>query len=252
MIAIISDIHANREAFEAVIEEINILRPQKVICLGDVVGYGPDPAWCIDAVQKTCQVVIGGNHDFALIYGATQFSENAGASIRFHRQILMPRMEGSPEDERKAERWNFLKGLPHRHVEDGMLFVHGSPRNPVNEYLRDRDCLLKMNKKLTENFELVEWLCFIGHTHSPGVITGEFKFVRPEHYWRVEPGKKAIINVGSVGQPRDGDCRACFVTLDGPEVHFIRVEYDVEKTAQKIEASGGLKSDFADRLRKGL
>jgi len=250
--AIISDIHANREALEAVLAELDALKPEKVICLGDIVGYGPDPAWCVDAVQKRCDVVIGGNHDAALIYGAKDFRESAGTTVRYHRQILMPRMNDTVQDGRRSKRWDFLKGLPHRHEEEGVLFVHGSPRNPVSEYLRERDCKMGLDKKLSENFALVQWLCFIGHTHQPGVITGQFQFVRPKHFYRAEEGKKAIINVGSVGQPRDRDPRACFVTVDGPEVQFVRVEYDLEATIKKIESSGGLDRDFCQRLRDGV
>ena len=252
MIAVISDIHANREALEAVLEELGKLKPAKIICLGDIVGYGPDPVWCVDTVKKECNVVLGGNHDYALIYGAKDFSESAGTTVRYHRQMLMPRMDRTAEDQRRAERWDFLKGLPHRYQEDSLLYVHASPRNPVSEYLQERDCRMNLQKKLTTNFSLVPWLCFHGHTHQPGVITEDFKYIKPKHFYKAEEGRKAIINVGSVGQPRDSDPRACFVTLDGTEVQYVRVEYDIEAAIKKIQSLGGLDPSFPARLRAGI
>jgi len=252
MFAIISDVHANREALETVLAELDGLKPERIVCLGDLVGYGPDPAWCVDTIRERCQIVIGGNHDLALVYGARDFTESAGATVRYHRQILMPRMDDSPQDEQRVQRWNFLKALPHRHEEDGRLFVHGSPRNPVSEYLRERDCKLGMMDKLSENFALIPWVCFVGHTHQPGVITGDLDFIRPEAAYRVEEGKKVIINVGSVGQPRDKDPRASFVTVNWPEIQFLRVEYDLETTVRKLESTGGPDPNFPARLRAGV
>ncbi len=254
MFVVFSDVHANREALSAVLEAATKLGPEKLICLGDIVGYGPDPEWCIDAVQGACQVVLCGNHDFAVLYGSNEFTEAADAAVRYHRGLLMPRLSSPQTTPEQQRRWDFLKGLAHRHVEDDMLFVHGSPRNPMTEYIREMDVKLGMKKKLAENFQQVRWLAFVGHTHRPGVLTESLQFLKlqPEsEFYRAEAGEKAIINVGSVGQPRDGDPRACFATVDGREVRLHRVAYDVEATTRKIERSGVIPPEFADRLRTG-
>ena len=255
MIAVFSDVHANREALEAVLSEIMRLSPDRIICLGDIVGYGPDPQWCVETVQRVCDVTLCGNHDSALLSGEKEFRESARAALEYHRQLLMPRGNSSSQDSRREDWWKFLKQLRHRHVEDGYLFVHGSPRNPTHEYLRERDVYWQLTHKLEENFRLVEWLAFVGHTHRPGVITSDHQFLRPERIeceYLAMPGKKAIVNVGSVGQPRNGDPRACFVTVDGPQVRHHFVGYDVEKTVAKMQESGMLDPRLFERLRTGM
>ncbi len=254
-LAIISDIHANYAALRAVLQEIDRLEPDAVICLGDIVGYGPDPLRCVDDVRARCLVSLCGNHDFAMVYGAEQFNPVARAALRFHRGALMPRPGDSEKARNRVHRWDYLKHLSHRHVRDEMLFVHGSPRNPIMEYLRKIDVLMGMEDKFAENFELVQWLCFIGHTHRPGVITPDMRFITPQDVdfvYAPRRGHKAIINVGSVGQPRDGDTRASFASIapDG-RIHFHRVQYDVEATARQVQATPGLHPTLAARLRQG-
>lgn len=254
MLAVISDIHANRQALAAVMEEMLGLGADAIICLGDVVGYGAEPEWCVDGVRGCCDAVLCGNHEAGLVYGTQDFSTIAERAIKYHRHLLMPRAQ-EDGDGVKRHRWDFLKGLPHRYVdEQGRLYIHAAPRNPTNEYLREQDVKLGMEKKFRQNFDLVESVCFIGHTHRPGVITEDLQFIHPpedESALRIEEGRKFIVNVGSVGQPRDGDPRACFVTVDGPEVRFRRVAYDVEGAAMRIEQSGMIHPDLADRLRAG-
>ena len=126
----------------------------------------------------------------------------------------MPRFDRpSPE---ARERWEFLKNLPKRYVRGELLFVHASPRNPVAEYLRKIDVLLGMADKLNENFAQVDWLCFVGHTHRSGRHHAGPEVPGARTTWhgtfRAQPHQKAIINPGSVGQPRDRDSRASFVT----------------------------------------
>jgi diadenosine tetraphosphatase ApaH/serine/threonine PP2A family protein phosphatase len=255
MIAVISDIHANYDALEAVCEELDRLKPEAVICLGDIVGYGPQPEECVDLVRERCIVTLCGNHDFALIYGANDFSAQARAAIERHRQMMMPRPHAGELDKTRHERWEFLKSLPYRHVQGDALFVHAAPRNPVIEYLRKMDVLLGMTDKVAENLKQVDWLCFIGHTHQPGVITRDMKFLEVADFngaYRPEPHHKAIINVGSVGQPRDGDWRACFVTIeDDGVVRYHRVAYDVDAAARKLVEVAAVDETLADRLRKG-
>ncbi|NLW50496.1 MAG: metallophosphoesterase [Candidatus Brocadiaceae bacterium] len=255
MIAVISDIHANYDALEAVLTEIDRLRPDRVICLGDIVGYGPEPAACVDAVRERCEVTVCGNHDYAVIYGANDFSPPARASIERHRRSLMPRVQAGDLDRERQERWEFLKTLPYRHVHDSWLFVHAAPRNPVVEYLRKVDVMLDMTQKIAENFRQMDWLCFIGHTHQPGIILPEMKFLAPEELedgiYRPEHHSKAIINVGSVGQPRDGDWRACFVTVqDDGLVRYHRVAYDLDRAVARMAESPYGDPALAERLRR--
>jgi len=255
VIAVISDVHANRRALQAVFDEIDKLGADKVICLGDIVGYGPDPVACIDMVRQRCDVTLCGNHDFAVIYGAEEFNPIARASIDCHRKLLMPRSNPQEEDEERSDRWEFLKKLPYRHVMGEWLFVHGSPRNPVVEYLRKIDVLLGLVDKLGENFQEVNHLCFNGHTHRAGVITSDMEFLEPQDLHQTfKPGfsQKAIVNVGSVGQPRDRDSRACFATVsDEPEVRWHRVEYDVRAVADRLLATPGMDHSLAERLLEG-
>jgi len=254
-LAIISDVHANYLALQAVLEDIDRHRPEAILCLGDIVGYGPRPVRCVDEVKRRCLLSLCGNHDFALVYGAEEFNPVAQGAIKFQRGLIMPRPGNSDNNARRAERWEFLKRLPHRHMRGEWLFVHGSPRNPIVEYLRRLDVLLGMREKIDQNFDLVDWLCFVGHTHQPGVITQDMHFLTPADFdgvFRPKAHQKAIINVGSVGQPRDGDTRACYVTVDDDgSVHYHRVEYDVEAAAVEIEARPGLHPSLAERLRRG-
>jgi diadenosine tetraphosphatase ApaH/serine/threonine PP2A family protein phosphatase len=253
MLAVISDIHANFEALRAVLEELDRLEVKTVFCLGDLVGYGPDPRECVDAVRERCQVTLCGNHDFALVYGADDFNPVARTSLEYHRRLLMPRVDrASPE---ARARWDFLKNLPKRHVREDTLFVHGSPRNPVSEYLRKIDVMLGMTDKLNENFAQVDWLCYVGHTHRAGVITQDLQFLEPDDVGGAfcpKPHQKAIINPGSVGQPRDHDARAAFATIsDQGEVCFRRVSYDVQAVASRMAAMPDMDPSLADRLRRG-
>jgi diadenosine tetraphosphatase ApaH/serine/threonine PP2A family protein phosphatase len=254
MIAVISDIHANLEALCAVLEELDALAPEFTVCLGDIVGYGPDPVACIDAVRRRCKVTLCGNHDFALVYGTFDFTPAARDRIEQHRRLVMPRPSLPGADRDRQDRWDWLKNLPHRYVRADMLFVHGAPRNPVVEYLRKMDVLLGLADKFAENFRQVDWLCFVGHTHQPGVITPEMRHYAPEELggsFAAEPHQKAIINVGSVGQPRDGDWRSCFVTVEEDGlVRWHRVAYDVDRAATKMAAAGS-NGGLAERLRRG-
>jgi diadenosine tetraphosphatase ApaH/serine/threonine PP2A family protein phosphatase len=163
-------------------------------------------------------------------------------------------LQSSVEDlrERRAQ---FLISRPLSHQEGPLLFVHGSPRHPLNEYVFPEDVYnLKKMARIAEKFERS---CFNGHTHIPGVFVesapGSWDFFSPEELggvYRLD-GRKTICNVGSVGMPRDGDWRACYVLLDGDEIRFRRVEYDVKTTIRKIYAIPDLENYLGDRLRDG-
>ena len=173
MKAIISDIHSNLEALQAVLADIDKQKVNEIYCLGDVVGYGPNPRECIDLVMK-CQVVLLGNHDQGAMFDPDGFNPPAERAIFWTRQQLE-----SPSDNRQAKerRWEFLAERPRTHRENGYLFVHGSARNPLNEYVFPED--IYNQRKMERIFALVERYCFQGHTHVPGIFTESAAIPQP-------------------------------------------------------------------------
>ncbi len=159
--------------------------------------------------------------------------------------------DGSSDTEAATRRLGFLAELPRNHCENGLMFVHGSARNPLNEYIFPED--VYNTRKIEKIFGVVERVCFQGHTHVPGVFTQQMRFLCPREIGQkyVLTGGKTMVNVGSVGQPRDGDPRSCYVLLDENTVHFRRVEYPLEKTVEKIYAIAELDNFLGDRLREG-
>ncbi|MBL8696514.1 MAG: metallophosphoesterase family protein [Planctomycetes bacterium] len=251
MIALISDLHSNREALDAVFAVIDRLPGiEKVYCLGDVVGYGPEPEYCVDKVRERCEVCLLGNHDEALFNGAQDFNPHARGAIEFTVRRLKP---GILSTGTKRARWEFLRSLPTTHRVGRYLFVHASPRDPVREYVLATDGFLNP-EKLEAIFRTYEGACFVGHTHQPGVFRRNLRFeVPPEgDAWVDLPeGEQVLVNVGSVGQPRDGDPRACFAVLDGSRMRWFRVPYDFNATMAKIRATPGLDEVLARRLAIG-
>jgi diadenosine tetraphosphatase ApaH/serine/threonine PP2A family protein phosphatase len=250
MLAILSDIHANLEALLAVLADIERHRAEAVYCLGDIVGYGPDPAECLDLAMGF-KVAVLGNHDQGALFDPDGFSPIAARAIFWTRE----RLERDGPRQRRDARWEFLAGLPRQHREPGRLFVHGSARNPLNEYVFPEDAYNQ--PRMERLFAQIERHCFQGHTHIPGVFVqegdGSHAFFRPEelaHALRLD-GRKAMVNVGSVGQPRDGDPRACYVLVDDDLVRWRRVDYDRESTRAKISAVPELDATLADRLLDG-
>ena len=288
--ALISDIHGNLEALEVVLEDIKSQEVDEIFCLGDVIGYGPNPRECIDRVMDSCKMTLLGNHDQGAMFDPDGFNIGAERAIFWTRDQLE-----SPNDRVNNEkRWEFLGMLPRTHRHESFLFVHGSPRNPLSEYIFPED--IYNHRKMERLFQLVEKYCFQGHTHVPGVFTEGYQFYAPEeidHEYTLGDGK-VMINVGSVGQPRDGDPRSCYVILDdgvsppskttstdqpdpstvetvttailndrpasspmrsaasGPiRVTFRRLPYDFESTIQKIYAVPDLDPFLGDRLRQG-
>lgn len=247
MKAIISDIHSNLEALQAVLADIEKHQVEEIYCLGDIVGYGPNPRECVDLV-RSCKVVLLGNHDQGAMFDPEGFNPPAERAIFWTRSQLE-----HPSDNRqsKQERWDFLAERPRTHRENGFLFVHGSARNPLNEYVFPED--IYNQRKMERIFALVERYCFQGHTHVPGIFTENLQFHSPEevdYSYRLD-GRKTLCNVGSVGQPRDGDWRACYVLLDGDTINYRRVEYDIDTTVKKIYAVPDLENFLGDRLRDG-
>lgn len=255
--AVISDIHANAEALRRVLEDIDRRGITRIICLGDIVGYGPEPLAAVDMVRERCEWSLMGNHDFGVLYEPTNFNAMAESAAFWTRE----QFDAEPDDALRAARYEFLGKLRVRVVEtppDGpfpILAVHGSPRRPINEYIFATDAM-DAPDKLEAIFDRIDRLCLVGHTHVPGVFTDEPDFYPPAelgdtHTYMFEEGEKAIVNVGSVGQPRDQDPRAAYAILHQDRVEFVRVEYDVEKTASQIKAIPELHDRLADRLYEG-
>jgi len=271
MFAIISDIHSNLEALQVVLADIERRDIRDVICLGDVVGYGPNPRECLDLVRERCRICLMGNHDYAVLYEPCNFNIPAEKACFWTRRLL-------DEEEDKTlrnARWEFLGNLPVRVKERDLLLVHASPRRPINEYIFPEDVFTNPQKVIA-NFERLDaQLCFVGHTHQPGVFLDDPYFDPPHElpdspYFEIDE-ERAIINVGSVGQPRDRDPRASYVVVyDGSDgalerpastavatgcsveqVEFVRLEYDIEKTAQKIYAEPELDDLLGNRLFEG-
>ncbi len=245
-LAIVSDIHGNLEAAERVVADISDQGCERIVCLGDVVGYGPNPRECLDIVRKMDACILG-NHDYGALIDPEGFSATAEQAIFWTRKQL----ETGPDPAKTRERLAFLATLPRMIREENLLFVHGSVRNPLNEYVFPEDT--QNRRKMEKLFSMFQGYCFQGHTHVPGVFTSEMVFVRPEESdGKIFLGKdKAMINVGSVGQPRDGDWRACYVIYEGDTVEFRRLEYDVDATAQKIFDIADLDNFLGERLREG-
>lgn len=247
MLAIISDIHSNIEALNAVLEDIRAKEIPDIVCLGDVVGYGPNPAECADLIRESCKFTLKGNHDEAVVDGtAEDFRPQARAAAMWTRSMLMPGDDKSPE---AVERWEWLKSLPEIVTENGVTFVHGSPRSPTKEYIFPRDA--QNFGKMSALFQNPEaQILFGGHSHIPGVWTAGGEYYSPDDLCNIYmvSSVKIYVNVGSVGQPRDNNTHASYVTYDGDTIVFRRVPYDNKSTAEKILGIEELDDFFAKRL----
>lgn len=245
--AIISDIHGNLEALQAVLADIGNQNCDAIICLGDIIGYGPNPLECLDMASKFDAAILG-NHDQGALFDPEGFSSNAERAIFWTRDQL-EQINGDPDRQRR--RLAFLAELQRNIREPKFLFVHGSARNPLNEYVFPED--IYNQRKIEKIFALIERYCFQGHTHVPGVFTDDGKYLHPTdmgHKYQLT-GAKAMVNVGSVGQPRDGDPRSCYVILDDEALEFRRIEYPLAQTANKIYAIPELDNFLGDRLSEG-
>ena len=247
--AIVSDIHGNLEALETVLADIAAQGITEIHCLGDVIGYGPNPRECIDVVMGFGACILG-NHDAGAVFDPEGFSSGAEKAIFWTRDQL----ENAPDEataEKNILRAQFLAELQRTRRENGFLYVHGSARSPTNEYVFPED--VYNARKIQKIFSLIEQYCFQGHTHVPGVFTEDCKFFSPDNIggrYKLGAGK-VMVNVGSVGQPRDNDPRSSYVILEDGVVTFRRVPYPLEKTIEKIYAIAELDNFLGDRLREG-
>ena len=250
MRAFISDIHGNAEALEAVLRDIAAQGVDEIWCLGDIVGYGPQPGECIDLVRKNCSLSLMGNHDWAVVHTPVGFNAIATRMVYRTKEWMQITEESTDED---CERWDYLCGLALKRTEGPMFLVHASPRAELTEYILPTDVLYDRNK-LLEIMAIIERYCFVGHTHMPCCITEDLQLVRPEDVGgRLElDERKDVVNIGSVGQPRDGDNRACYVTVEQGLVTYHRVPYRYEKTAEKLKALGREYEILAQRLAIGM
>jgi predicted phosphodiesterase len=240
-IAVISDIHSNLHALEAVLTDIEAEAPDEVWCLGDVVGYGPRPNECADIVRERAAVVLVGNHDLAAIgkLATSDFGPLAAESARWTEQAL------------GEEQAAWLRTLEPSATREALELYHGSPRDPVWEYVLSEDVAL-------ENLEVTTApIVLVGHSHvalglswdgtslDGGLARGGTEVDTSGARW--------LINPGSVGQPRDSDARAAWVLIDidAGRAAFRRVPYPIEQTQAEMRAAG-LPEDLANRLARGV
>lgn len=237
MYAVISDIHGNLEGLEAVLADVPE-EVERVYCLGDVIGYGANPNECCDIVQEREMPTITGNHDIAVIdlsMDLNWFNPVAAAAVRWTREQLT---------EENAE---FLRSRPRMMQADETLFVHGSVRDP-DEYIIDGTTASENLAVLESEYPDVR-LCFFGHTHVKAIAPSPNGSADVEALDLGTDGPY-LVNPGSVGQPRDGDTFASYVLVEGTEVTYRFVEYDIEKAQAKIREAG-LPGMLADRLAVG-
>jgi len=252
-IALISDVHGNIEALTAVMADIQAKNVDIIINLGDSVGYGPDPELCIDLLEQRCTTNLCGNHDYATLHHAEGFNPVAKAAVDYVREMMRPAPDETDTD--KLRRWKFLENLMPLYELDDFEFMHGSPRQPITEYVLPSDPEMDPFKLESIFSAMSRRWAFVGHTHFPGVVEDDgdmFIMVDdlPDACYPLSE-RKAIINVGSVGQPRDHDIRSCYVIIENNLVTWQRVEYDVESTVAKINAHPILDEHSAYRLRLG-
>lgn len=223
--AVIACVHANLEALTAVLADIERRGIADVICLGDLVGYGPDPIACIELVRQRCRVCVKGLSDETLLSrGETLWAARAAArSLEPAREALS----------RRPELRDWLEALADTYEDGADLFVNGSPRDPLHEMVLE--ALADRAELVDAWFAPVRGRAFNARTHVPGALLRDGTWLPPEPAHFDEP---VIVNVGSVGQPRDGDPRACYVTIAGPFVDWHRIAYDVEATIAKLVAAG--------------
>lgn len=224
---VIGDIHNNYDALEAVIHELQQAHVDKMLCVGDIVGYAAEPARCIDLVRELSCAVVAGNHDYAVVgkFPSNYFHSDAREAVSWTARHL------------SDEHMDFLKKLPLVEEVDGITIVHGSLNHPeFFDYIRTA-----VEAQLS--FDLLKTpVCFFGHTHIPLVIYLEKGIIRVDKgpVFDLKKAEKALINVGSVGQSRDWDLRASCAIYDTDKmtVEIRRIKYNINSAVQKIYSAG--------------
>jgi diadenosine tetraphosphatase ApaH/serine/threonine PP2A family protein phosphatase len=241
-VAVVSDIHSNLHALEAVLEAIGAEAPDELWCLGDLVGYGPRPNECSALIAERADVCLAGNHDLAVrgTIDLAEFGGEAAVAARWTRDVLEPRTQ------------EILDGLDPEGATHGVALYHGSARDPIWEYVLSDEAALATFRLTASPLVLV------GHSHvalrieqsDDDGLDGGIAAAGTE----VETGGvRALLNPGSVGQPRDGDPRAAYLLLDleAQRASFRRVEYDIERTQQEMREAD-LPEMLAARLEIGM
>jgi len=261
-LAIISDIHANLEALEAVLAQIESQGITEIICLGDIVGYGPDPLACIDLVREKCQIVLEGNHEEHVKYKLNNESYSMTGSMSSHAlqtDLFAYNQIMGLKDPKKGQITDFFKALPNFKEDKDRYYVHGSPSDKTWGYVIPRGISNSDIQAILAKRKIV----LLGHTHMPYVIyeDGVYDSVKKDvESFSIDRnglilGKKAIVGVGSVGQPRDGIPKACYVVLDEDGIQFHRVQYDYSITQKKVMAmdkvAHSIRQSLARRLETG-
>ena len=243
--AIISDIHGNHQALRAVKASLKKEQPDEVICLGDIVGYGAEPGLCLRETLELCRTVVAGNHDHGVAgrLETSFFSANARKAVEWTAKIL------DPAEKKLLYDLSLLKELSRP---DGTFVVaHSAPEQP-----QEWRYILSMDEAEYQFEHFSQALCFVGHSHLPvfwQLGSGGECSIAGREYLRLEQGNRYIINAGSVGQPRDGDPRACYAVYDSQrrEIIIRRVEYDIAQAQQRI-ITAGLPARLAERLAQGV
>lgn len=252
MIAMLSDVHGNLEALQAVFADLKARGASRAFFLGDLVGYGPNPVECLDFIRHF-EFCLLGNHDRAVVHGIpNNFNLVARHAALWTRERLNPDNMGlrflrGGEHRHRKELWEFLQGLKPSRLLGGRLFAHDNPLNPGDDkYVRSQN----RARVSFDKYPQVKTF-FIGHSHIPRIFTYDEEMIpEPGRRYAIGNGRRYIINVGSVGQPRDKDPRACYVGLEPDSFRFYRVPYDVEATMKRIRQSE-LADSLADRLALG-
>jgi predicted phosphodiesterase len=234
---VLSDVHGNLDALERVLEEADRLRPDIIVSLGDVVGYGANPNECISLIQERATIRIGGNHDVAAagIIGTDTFNSTAQRSIEWTSQMIRPRYRDTLSEYDTVRRFGEC------------IFAHASPLSPMEwQYVYTISQANAIFEKITEKY------IFIGHTHVPAII--EHSAARGSNvlsgtFARIAEESRYLINAGSIGQPRDGIAAASFVLLDAKKgtISIRRIPYDIRSAQEKIR-NVGLPESLAERL----
>ena len=235
---ILGDIHGNYDALEAVLADIENENVDNLLCVGDIVGYGAEPSKCIETLRRLNCTTVAGNHDYAVVgkIGLQYFNDDAREGILWTRKHL------------SSEDFEYLVSLPITLEEDGYILVHGTLHLPeffgyVLNYRDAELCFKAMHCRL----------CFMGHSHVPVTFScGEILNYSTSRRIALQNADKYLVNVGSVGQPRDHNPKAAYVIYDVEDktIRVKRVDYNIESAAEKIRLSG-LPIMNAERLRLG-
>lgn len=237
--AVLSDVHSNLEAFKVVLTDVEQKRIEDIVFLGDAVGYGPDPNECIELLVERCKTLLAGNHDWGVLglTDITYFNEYARYAIEWTRSMLAEKNS------------NILRSFPVKEESrnDDILFVHSTPREPEEWHYLLTLWDAEINFRYFDNK-----FCFLGHSHYPFIIEKlpSEELITYKETARIKKSARYIINAGSVGQPRDGDPRACYAIIGDEKVEIVRIPYDIGSVQKKMRREH-LPSFLIERLLVG-